>query len=92
MSVAAIQPHINQNDVVVYVDTVDEQTQTDIILESHNFSDWSLDEKKQLTVMMMLTANPSMEDVLKISFNDVARVASVRVLETYIDLLEDAGY
>jgi len=102
MSAAAIQPHINQMDdsvEIVVVETIEEtnsikyeQTPTDIILENHNFSDWSFDEKKQLTVMMMLTADPSMEDVLEISFNDVAKTASVRVLETYIDLLEDAGY
>lgn len=66
-----------------------ELTGTQQILNEHNFSEWSIEDKAMLTEMMRLTVDPVES---KEQFNDLVTSAPRYVLETYIDLMENAGY
>jgi hypothetical protein len=72
--------------VVNEPDSVDSIPSTYTVLESNGFYDWSEQDKELLTQMMQVTATKSS------GFEEFASTAPVHVLETYIDLLESAGY
>lgn len=97
----AIQAYIAEN-VIVDTDAfiIDEQIieveyveireiTTDDILQSNGFDAWSIEDKELLTLMMAVTVNPSYSDE---SFIEIIKDAPDHVLETYIYLLEHAGY
>ena len=97
----AMQPYITENVIVDTNEfTIDEriieveyveirEITTDDILQSNSFDTWSIEDKELLTIMMAVTVNPSYSDEL---FIEIIKDAPDHVLETYIDLLEHAGY
>ena len=62
------------------------------VLESHSFDEWLDYDKELLTQMMQVTAASALGIETELSFEELASTAPVHVLETYIDLLESAGY
>ena len=58
-------------------------------LNNNSFNEWSVEDKELLTLMMAVTVNPSYSDK---AFIEIIDDAPDYVLETYIDLLEQAGY
>ena len=92
----AMQPYIiekGMQDVDAAIHIVEYTEITDIttadILQLNSFDTWSVEDKKLLTSMMVVTVNPSYSDE---SFTDIIKDAPDHVLETFIDLLENAGY
>jgi len=65
---------------------------TSIVLDSHGSDEWSESDKELLKQMMQVTAESALGIESELSFGELASVAPVHVLETYIDLLESAGY
>ena len=69
--------------------TFQEQEDVEQILIDHNFSGWSIEDKAILTEMVRLTVDPVESNE---QFNDLVISAPRYVLETYIALMENAGY
>jgi len=62
------------------------------VLNNHNFSEWTESDQKLITQMMQVTAESALGIESELSFGELASIAPVHVLETYINLLESAGY
>ena len=88
MGMVTVQEHVNS----INKEQVDPITSTYTVLESHGFYDWSEHDKELLTQMMQVTAASALGIETELSFGELASTAPVHVLETYIDLLESAGY
>lgn len=68
-----------------YASSYEEESDVHKILMVHNFNTWSEADQKLLTDMMRAT-------VMRESIEPYLDGANREVLETYIDLLEEAGY
>ena len=77
------EPQITQTPNV-YTAPIETDGDVSAILDNHDFDSWTYEEQVLLNEMMMLTSAGLSIDMGK-SYTD-------RVLETYIDLLENAGY
>lgn len=88
MSMVAVQDHVN----LINEEQIKPISSTYTVLESHGFYDWSENDKELLTQMMQVTAAGARGIETEMTFGELASTAPVHVLETYIDLLESAGY
>jgi len=83
----------NESKFIVDVpDSVNKASSTSAVLDSHGFDNWSESDQELLTQMMQVTAESAFGIESELSFGELASIAPVHVLETYIDLLESAGY
>ena len=85
-TIESTQPAESQTTQTPNVSTAPIETDGDVftILDNHDFDNWTYEEQVLLNEMMMLTSAGLTID-MGASYTD-------RVLETYIDLLENAGY
>jgi len=93
MSLPEQSVYDNESEFIVDVpDPVNHVSYTSAVLNSHGSDEWSESDKKLLKQMMQVTAESAFGIESELSFGELASIAPVHVLETYIDLLESAGY
>ena len=68
---------------------IEQDNSVSIILQQNNFHNWTTEDQKLLTLMMQKTVHTSNNTG---AFLTLSKVAPEHVLQTYIELLENAGY